>query len=73
MAYTTEFTVGAVGAPANGAVLYYNPLLATTSFRIFREGLYQYTAGDNRILSTGTGTVFFIPALTAGERIKIII
>lgn len=73
MAFITEFRVGDPGAPASGAQSYYNSLLAGASFRIFREGQYQYLSGANRIFPTGTGTVFFIPALYVGERIKIII
>jgi len=73
MAFITEFTIGNPGAPADGSQSYYNSLLAGAPFRIFREGQYQYLSGVNRIFPTGTGTVFFIPAFTAGERIKIII
>jgi hypothetical protein len=73
MAYRTEFTVGAPGAPVDGQTNYYNSLLAGSQFRVFREGLFQYQSGANRIFNTGSGTIFFIPALYAGERIKIII
>lgn len=76
MAFVTEFTVGDPGVPANGDVSYYNSLLAggsTKTFRVFREGQLQYASGDNRVQNTGTGTIFFIPALKTPERIKIII
>jgi hypothetical protein len=73
MAYRAEFTVGDPGAPVDGQTSYYNSLLAGAQFRVFREGLYQYQVGANRIFDTTSGTIFFIPALYSGERIKIII
>ena len=73
MPFIAEFRVGDPGAPADGAQSYYNPLLAGASFKIWREGQFQYLVGDNRLFSTGSGTVFFIPALSTGERIKVFI
>ena len=73
MAYTVTYQVGALGAPANGATGLYNPLFAGRTPRIYREGLYQYKQGANKVINTGTGYLYFIPALTTGERLKIII
>lgn len=72
MAFTTEFIVGQPGAPADGDNIYYNPILAGAKMKIFREGAYQYRQlGTNHVVVPGTGTIFFVPALSSGERIRI--
>jgi hypothetical protein len=66
-----QFTVGDVGFPSDGDTNYFNAVLAGERVKIFREGLYQYKIGGNRIIPTGTGTILFIPAFYSGERIRI--
>jgi hypothetical protein len=48
-----------------------NAVLAGERVKVFREGLYQYKIGGNRIIPAGTGTILFIPAFYDGERIRI--
>jgi hypothetical protein len=71
MALLINYTVGDPGAPADGATNYYNPGLAGKKIKVFREGLYQYKSGVNRIIPTASGTIIFIPAQWVGERIRI--
>lgn len=66
-----KFTVGDPGYPSAGDSNYYNPSLAGKNLKVFREGLYQYKVGENFIIAPGTGSVLFIPAFSAGERIRI--
>lgn len=66
-----QFTVGDAGFPAAGDTNYFNAVLAGEKVKVFREGLYQYRIGGNRIISTGTGTILFIPAFGPNERIRI--
>jgi hypothetical protein len=66
-----QFTVGDAGFPASGETNYFNSVLAGEKIKVFREGLYQYRIGVNRIIPTGTGTILFIPAFSPGERIRI--
>lgn len=72
MAFTVEFIIDQPGAPIAGSNIYFNAALAAKKMKVFREGLYQYAGlGPNYIIKPGTGTVFFIPAFTPGERIRI--
>lgn len=72
MAFIVEFIVDSPGYPANGTNTYYNPVLAGKKTKVFREGYYQYTQlGAGYVIKPGTGTIFFSPAFTPGERIRI--
>lgn len=71
MAIVIRFTVGDADFPQDGASFYYNPNLLGNQIQVFREGNYQYPFGSYRIVRTGTGSIFFIPALQGGERILI--
>lgn len=66
-----EFKVGQPGAPADGASNYFNAGLAGENYKVFREGNYQYIYGTNRVIKSGTGITYFIPALQQDERILI--
>jgi hypothetical protein len=68
---TINFTVGAVGAPADGTASYYNPILSGKKIKVFREGLYQYKSGINFIIAPGSGSILFFPVFYFGERIRI--
>lgn len=72
MAFIVEFIVGDPGAPPDGATSYFNPVIAGEQLKVFREGVYQYESlGGNFYVNTNSGTIFFIPQLGAGERLKI--
>lgn len=66
-----EFTVGAPGAPADGAGNYFNAGLAGQNVKVFREGAYQHRYGPNYVINSGTGIIYFVPALQQDERIYI--
>lgn len=71
MALIINFTVGESGALGDGAQMYYSPSLSGKKLKVFREGIYQYRSGVNYIIVPGNGSIFFVPALYLGERIRI--
>lgn len=71
MALIINFTVGESGALGDGAQYYYSASLSGKKLKVFREGLYQYRIGLNYVIVPGNGSIFFIPALYSGERIRI--
>lgn len=68
---TINFTIGDPGAPVDGDTNYYSPVISGKKIKVFREGLYQYRVGANFIITPGSGSIFFYPGLTTGERIRI--
>lgn len=72
MAFISEFIIDTPGYPTSGSNVYFNPSLAGNKTKVFREGYYQYEQlGQGYVIKPGTGTIFFTPAFTTGERIRI--
>lgn len=65
MTFVTQF------AATEGQTAYNNNAIIGERVKVLREGLYQYTQlGANYVIRVG-GTILFVPALSAGERIRI--